>query len=105
MQQLLSALNQQLVLGEKVVKTVEIYTWHTCPFCKRAKRLLDAKGLKYIEYSVDGDEAARDAMVARGNGVRTVPQIFIDDRHIGGSDHLYALDKAGELDNLLGLQT
>lgn len=82
--------------------TVEIYTWSTCPFCRRAKRLLDQKGINYTEYSIDGDEAARDAMVARGtHGQRTVPQIFINDHHIGGSDDLYRLEQRGELDALL----
>ncbi|MEO0533716.1 MAG: glutaredoxin 3 [Cyanobacteria bacterium P01_A01_bin.123] len=81
---------------------VEIYTWSTCPFCRRAKQLLDQKGLHYTEYTLDGDEAARDAMVARGtNGRRSVPQIFINDQHIGGSDDLYHLDAVGELDKLL----
>ncbi|WP_448572367.1 glutaredoxin 3 [Trichothermofontia sp.] len=82
---------------------VEIYTWSTCPFCHRAKRLLDQKGVTYTEYTIDDDEVARDAMVARGtNGQRTVPQIFIDDRHVGGSDDLYRLERAGKLDELLG---
>jgi glutaredoxin 3 len=83
---------------------VEIYTWSTCPFCRRAKKLLAQKGITYTEYDIDDDEAARDAMVARGtDGQRTVPQIFIDDRHIGGSDDLYWLEQAGKLDELLGL--
>lgn len=83
---------------------VEIYTWSTCPFCRRAKKLLDQKGVTYTEYDIDDDEAARDAMVARGtNGQRTVPQIFIDDRPIGGSDDLYHLEQTGKLDELLGL--
>ncbi len=82
---------------------VEIYTWSTCPFCRRAKKLLDQKGVTYIEYDID-DEAAREAMVARGtNGQRTVPQIFINDQHIGGSDDLYRLEQTGKLDQLLGL--
>ena len=59
---------------------VEIYTWQTCPFCVRAKGLLDRKGVSYAEHSVDGDEPGRDAMAARGNGRRSVPQIFIDDQ-------------------------
>jgi len=81
---------------------VEIYTWSTCPFCRRAKQLLDRKGVTYTEYVIDGDEAARDAMVARGTqGRRSVPQIFINDRHIGGSDDLYALERQGQLDELL----
>ncbi|MBL6797780.1 MAG: glutaredoxin 3 [Synechococcus sp.] len=81
--------------------SVEIYTWRTCPFCIRAKQLLDRKGVTYTEYSVDGDEPARDAMAARGNGRRSVPQIFIADQHIGGCDELHALERAGKLDALL----
>lgn len=81
--------------------SVEIYTWRTCPFCVRAKQLLDRKGVVYTEHSVDGDEPARDAMAARGNGRRSVPQIFIADQHIGGCDELHALERAGKLDALL----
>ena len=81
--------------------SVEIYTWRTCPFCIRAKQLLDRKGVAYTKYSVDGDEPARDAMAARGNGRRSVPQIFIADQHIGGCDELHALERAGTLDALL----
>jgi len=81
---------------------IEIYTWQTCPYCQRAKALLDSKGVRYIEHKVDGDEEARDKMAARGNdGRRSVPQIYIDDRHIGGCDDLHALDAAGKLDPLL----
>ncbi len=81
---------------------VEIYTWFTCPFCRRAKQLLDRKGVAYTEYEIAGDEEARDAMVARGtNGRRSVPQIFINGQHIGGSDDLYALESQGQLDELL----
>ena len=65
---------------------VEIYTWRFCPFCIRAKQLLDRKGVAYEEYVIDGDEDARDAMVARGSdGRRSVPQVFIDDAHVGGA--------------------
>ena len=81
--------------------SVEIYTWRTCPFCVRAKQLLDRKGVAFTEYSVDGDEPARDAMAERGNGRRSVPQIFIADQHIGGCDELHALERAGKLDALL----
>lgn len=81
---------------------VEIYTWRSCPFCIRAKQLLDRKGVAYTEYAIDGDEAAREAMAARGNdGRRSVPQIFIDDAHVGGCDDLHALERAGRLDALL----
>ena len=81
---------------------VEIYTWSACPFCIRAKQLLDRKGVDYTEYAIDGDEAARTAMAARGNdGRRSVPQIFIDDQHVGGCDALHALERSGRLDSLL----
>lgn len=85
-------------------KTVEIYTWRTCPYCLRAKSLLDSKGVHYTEYSIDGDEEARARMSERALGRRTVPQIFVDkDHHIGGCDDLYALESQGKLDELLGL--
>ena len=80
---------------------VEIYTWQTCPYCVRAKALLDRKGVSYTEHSLDGDEPARDAMAARCDGRRSVPQVFIDDRHIGGCDDLNTLERAGKLDPLL----
>jgi glutaredoxin 3 len=68
----------------------------------RAKQLLDRKGVPYTEYAIDGDEAARDAMAARGSdGRRSVPQIFIDDNHVGGCDDLHALERNGRLDALL----
>ncbi len=80
---------------------VEIYTWRYCGFCLRAKRLLDEKGVDYIEYPIDGDEAARRAMAERAGGRTTVPQIFIDGRPIGGCQELYMLERSGELDRLL----
>lgn len=83
---------------------VEIYTWTSCPFCIRAKRLLDNKGVDYTEYAIDGDEDARDVMVARGSdGKRSVPQVFINDEHIGGCDALHALDASQKLDELLAV--
>jgi len=80
---------------------IEIYTWSSCPFCIRAKALLDRKSVEYTEYCIDGDEAARDQMAERAHGKRSLPQIFIDDQHIGGCDELHALDRQGELDSLL----
>ena len=80
---------------------VEIYTWSSCPFCIRAKGLLDRKGVEYSEYCIDGDENARDKMKQRANGRSSLPQIFIDDRHVGGCDDLYALERQGKLDGLL----
>ncbi|EAW37374.1 glutaredoxin 3 [Lyngbya sp. PCC 8106] len=80
---------------------VEIYTWSTCPFCLRAKSLLKNKGVDFTEYVIDGDEEARDKMAKRANGGRSVPQIFINDQHIGGCDDIHALDAQGKLDPLL----
>ena len=80
---------------------VEIYTWDTCPFCRRAVALLDSKGVAYERYRIDGDDAARAKMVERTGGPKSVPQIFIDDKHIGGCDDIHALDANGELDGLL----
>ncbi len=81
---------------------VEIYTTMFCGYCARAKRLLDSKGVAYTEIGVDTDPEGRRAMTARANGRSTVPQIFIDGAHIGGSDELAALERAGKLDPLLG---
>lgn len=86
---------------EKMTSNVEIYTWQTCPFCIRAKLLLWWKGVNFTEYKIDGDNAARAKMAERANGQRTVPQIFINDQHIGGCNDLYALDRQGRLDPLL----
>lgn len=80
---------------------VEIYTWQTCPYCIRAKVLLMWKGVNFTEYKIDGDGAARIRMAERANGRRTVPQIFINNQHLGGCDDLYALDRQGKLDPLL----
>ncbi|MFM6404137.1 MAG: glutaredoxin 3, partial [Microcystis sp.] len=71
---------------------VEIYTWSSCPFCIRAKALLKKKGVEFTEYCIDGDEQARAKMSDRANGRTSVPQIFINDQHIGGCDDIYALD-------------
>jgi glutaredoxin 3 len=81
---------------------VEIYVWRACPFCIRAKGLLDRKGVAYREIVIDGDERARDAMAQRAAGRRSVPQIFINDQHVGGCDDLHALERSGQLDALLG---
>lgn len=81
--------------------SVEIYTWSMCPFCIRAKALLNKKGVNFTEYCIDGDEEAREKMARRARGRRSVPQIFIDDEHIGGCDDLYALERQGKLNSLL----
>ncbi len=85
------------------MKKVEIYTWQSCPFCIRAKKLLDAKGVPYEEHSIDGDNQARHLMAERAGGRSTVPQIFIDEKGIGGCDDLYALEHSKQLDTLLDL--
>ena len=84
---------------------VEIYTCQYCPFCIRAKALLNQKGISFQEHSIDGDENARKLMSARANGRKTVPQIFINDNGIGGCDELYALEKTKKLDELLDLSS
>ena len=81
---------------------IEIYTTSICPFCHAAKKLLNEKGMDYFEISLSQEPHLRDRMVERANGKRTVPQIFINDAHIGGCDDLYALESRGELDPLLG---
>jgi len=81
--------------------TIEIYTTPYCPYCVRAKALLEKKGVDYSETDVSADYDLRSAMSKRAGGRQTVPQIFIDDRHIGGCDDLYDLDRNGELDPLL----
>ena len=81
---------------------IEIYTTSICPFCHAAKKLLTDKGADFSEISLTQEPHLRDRMVERAKGARTVPQIFINDAHIGGCDDLYALDSKGELDPLLG---
>ena len=82
---------------------VEIYTKAWCGYCARAKALLEGKGVAFEEYDIGAGGAKRDEMLGRAPGRTTVPQIFIDDRHVGGSDDLAALERQGKLDPLLGL--
>lgn len=79
---------------------IDIYTKATCPFCHRAKALLNSKGVTFNEIAIDGDLVKREVMIKR-SGRTTVPQIFINRRHIGGCDDLYELDAHGGLDPLL----
>lgn len=81
--------------------TVEIYTKAFCPYCSRAKRLLDDKSVAYEEFDITMGGPKRAEMIQRANGRSTVPQIFVDGAHIGGSDDLAALDREGRLDSLL----
>ena len=87
--------------SDKVTATVEIYTWQTCPYCIAAKVLLFIKGVKFTEYKIDGDAPAREKMAERANGKRSVPQIFINDAHVGGCTDLFDLEKQGKLNPLL----
>jgi glutaredoxin 3 len=79
---------------------IQIYTTNICPYCIMAKRLLDKKGALYTEINVDGKPGLREEMMLKTNR-RTVPQIYIGDRHVGGFDELYALEKQNQLDDLL----
>jgi glutaredoxin 3 len=79
---------------------IVMYATEWCPYCERARSLLRAKGANFEEYDIEALPERRDEMLTR-TGRRTVPQIFIGERHIGGSDDLYALEAAGQLDALL----
>jgi glutaredoxin 3 len=81
--------------------TVEIYTTAWCGYCRAAKSLLARKGVAFSEFDVDEDQDRRREMIQRSGGRYTVPQIFIGDTHVGGSDDLHALERAGKLDPLL----
>lgn len=83
------------------MKTVEIYTTQSCPYCHAAKALLRKKGASFTEIDVGADFAKRQAMTARAGGRRTVPQIFIGGTHVGGCDDLHELDHLGRLDPML----
>ncbi|SNS26711.1 glutaredoxin 3 [Sphingomonas laterariae] len=80
---------------------IEIYTKFLCPYCVRAKKLLGDKGVTFEEYDITMGGPKRAEMLERANGGTTVPQIFINGQHVGGSDDLHALDRAGKLDALL----
>lgn len=80
---------------------VTIYTKPWCPYCTAAKELLSEKGVPFMEIDIMGKADKRDEMITKARGRSTVPQIFIGDRHVGGCDDLYALDRRGELDQLL----
>lgn len=81
--------------------TVELYTKAFCPFCKHAIALLKKKGVEFSNIDIQVHPELRDTMIARATGASTVPQIFINDQHIGGCDDLFALESAGKLDALL----
>ncbi|MDA3897966.1 MAG: glutaredoxin 3 [Desulfobacteraceae bacterium] len=85
--------------------SIDIYTSRSCPYCIRAKSLLKSKGVKFNELEVDGNPELIAESVKRSDGMRTVPQIFIEKFHVGGYDNLVDLDKDGKLDPLLELNT
>ena len=81
--------------------SVDIYTRDWCGFCTRAKRLLEKKGVAFVEYNASRDPSKRDEMIVRSGGQRTFPQIFIGGVHVGGCDELIAFDRSGKLDDAL----
>lgn len=81
---------------------IEVYSGDYCPYCTRAKQLLEQKGYSYVEILVDQSKQEKEKMIERTGGRRTIPQIFINDYHVGGCDDLYALEGKGKLDELLG---
>ena len=87
-----------------MIKKIEIYITNNCPFCAKAKSLLNKKKIKFSEIDVSNDEALREKMSAMANGARSVPQIFADNVHIGDCDKIHKLDQEKKLDKLLGLE-
>ena len=85
------------------MKNVEMYTGPLCVFCDRAKALLIKKGVSFKEINLASDPNKMDEMIKKTNGMKTVPQIFIDGHHIGGNDKLQALENEGKLNSLLGV--
>lgn len=83
------------------MSNVEIYVKTTCPYCIRARRLLDSKGIEYQVFVVDFGGSQKDEMVKRAGGRTTVPQVFIGGKHVGGCDDLFTLEQRGKLDELL----
>ena len=90
-------------MSQSQTPKVEIYTKWGCPYCVRAKALLDEKGVSYEEHDVTMGGPKRAEMQERAPGAATVPQVFVNDQALGGCDDIHALDRAGKLDALLGL--
>lgn len=88
-------------MPDRTMADVTIYTRMMCGYCARAKRLLDSKGVAYTEHDASFSPELRQEMIGRAHGRSTFPQIFIGDRHVGGCDDLYALEREGRLDALL----
>ena len=91
-------------INDSSMAQVEIYTTRYCGYCHSAKALLTRKGIAFVEIDVSGDPEGRSKMVERANGRMTVPQIFVGSTHVGGSDELHALNRAGELEALLAAE-
>ena len=85
------------------MKNIEIYTTMFCPFCARAKKLLNSKGVSYKEIDVTISGDLREEMTRRAGGAYTVPQIFVDGKHVGDSDYIHMLDDKGKLNHILGI--
>ena len=83
------------------MKKVTVFSSIRCPYCIKAKRLLDSKNVQYEEIDITDDDEARTKLIEKSNGMRTVPQIFIDETHVGGCDDLYELESKGKLDTML----
>ena len=86
------------------MKSIKIYTTNNCPFCVKAKSLLNKKKIKFSEIDVSDDETLREKMSAKANGARSVPQVLADDIHIGDCDKIYKLDQEKKLDKLPGFE-
>ena len=86
------------------MKKIEIFTTNYCPFCLKAKSLLNKKKIKFSEVDISNNEALREKMSAMANGARSVPQIFADNIHIGDCDKIHKLDQENKLNSLLGLE-
>lgn len=80
------------------MSVVEIYTWKDCPYCLRAKEILERHHVQYHEFCIDGDDEARRLMTARAGGHSSVPQIFLDNEHLGGCAHLTELEEANQVE-------
>lgn len=83
------------------MQKIEIFTKGYCPYCMRAKSLLEAKGASFTDFEIDRQPELRAVMIERANGRSTVPQIFIGDTHVGGCDDLFAMESTGKLDSLI----
>jgi glutaredoxin 3 len=90
-----------MLSGVVVMSKIEVYSTAVCPYCVAAKNLLKSRGLEWTEVRVDTDPAQREMMLARSGGARTVPQIFINEQHVGGFEELAAADRSGKLKQLL----